>query len=72
MIEYIKQGGDPDEFLQYYFKELKSAFELRNEAVSQISEVWEENPELAKQFLQKVNEKFTEEGIKLINQEEFE
>jgi mevalonate kinase len=51
---------------------LKSAFELRNEAVSQISEVWEENPELAKQFLQKVNEKFTEEGIKLINQEEFE
>jgi hypothetical protein len=72
MIAYIKEGGDPDGFLQYYFQELKSAFELRNEAISQITEVWSENPELGRQFLEKVNEKFTNEGIKLINKEEFE
>ena len=72
MIEYLKEGGDPDDFLRYYFQELKSAFELRNAAVDQIRETWEGEPELGRQFLEKVNEKFANEGIKLINPEEFE
>ena len=72
MVEYLKEGGDPDDFLQYYFQELKSAFELRNAAVDQIRETWEGDPELGRQFLEKVNEKFANEGIKSINSEEFE
>jgi hypothetical protein len=72
MVEYLKEGGDPDDFLRYYFQELKSAFELRNAAVDQIRETWEGDPELGRQFLEKVNEKFANEGIKSINSEEFE
>ena len=72
MIEYLKAGGDPDSFLQYYFQELKNAFELRNAAVEQIREAWEEDFELGRQFLERVNEKFANEGIKSIKTEEFE
>lgn len=70
MMKYLKEGGDPDEFLQYYFQELKYAFDKRNEARSQIQEAWEEDPEVGKEFLKRVNESFAEEGIKIINEVE--
>ncbi len=70
MMKYLKEGGDPDEFLQYYFQELKYAFDKRNEARSQIQEAWEEDPEVGKEFLKRVNESFIEEGIKIINESE--
>lgn len=72
MMHYLKEGGDPDDFLQYYSQELKRAFEVRSEAINQIQEVWDEDPELGKEFMDKINEKFKEEGIKEINKEQFE
>lgn len=72
MIKYLKEGGDPDEFLQYYHQELKRAFEVRNEAINQIQEVWDEDPALGEEFLDKINEKFESEGIKAIRKEQFE
>ena len=72
MMQYLKEGGDPDDFLQYYSQELKRAFEMRNEAVNQVQEVWDEDPELGKEFLDKINERFKEEGIKEIKKEQFE
>lgn len=78
MAEFIKQGGDPDEFLQYYFGQLRHAFEFRNEAQQQYYDMLEEDPELADEFARKVNESFDEKGIKHIfteaeeNEEGFE
>ena len=66
MAEFIKQGGDPDEFLQYYFGQLRHAFEFRNEAQQQYYDMREEDPELADEFARKVNESFDEKGIKHI------
>ena len=66
MAEFIKQGGDPDEFLQYYFAQLRHAFEFRNEAQQQYYDMLEEDPELADEFARKVNESFDEKGIKRI------
>ena len=72
MMHYLREGGDPDDFLQYYSQELKRAFEVRSEAISQIQEVWDEDPELGKEFLDKINERLKEEGIKEIKREQFE
>ena len=73
MAKYIGEGGDPDDFLQYYFKELKHAFEYRNEVVSQIGELYESGEkELAREFRKKANEMLTEKGIKTVDLSEFE
>lgn len=73
MAKYIREGGDPDEFLQYYFKELKNAFEYRNEVLSQISELYEDGDrELARAFAKKANEILAEKGIRTVAREEFD
>ena len=72
MMQYLKEGGDPDDFLQYYHQELRRAFEVRNDAISQIQEVWDEDPALGEAFLDRINEKLGSEGIKVINKEQFE
>lgn len=68
MAKYIGEGGDPDSFLQYYFQELKLAFDKRNDAIQQLSETKEEDPELAEQLREAINKKFEEEGIKTIGE----
>lgn len=70
MAKYIGDGGDPDDFLQYYFQELKLAFDKRNDAISQLQETNEDDPELAEQLREEINKKFEEEGIKKIIKEE--
>lgn len=72
MAKFVKDGGDPDDFLQYYFRELRKAFEIRNEAMNQVETLREESPELAVEFARKINERFAEEGIKLIPENEDE
>ena len=69
MAKYIGDGGDPDDFLQYYFQELKLAFDKRNDAINQLQETHEEDPELAEQLREAINKKFEEEGIRTINKE---
>lgn len=72
MMQYIHDGGDPDDFLKHYYEELKKAHEYRMEAIRQGELVYEEDPELAKDFVTKVNERLTEQGIRTIDVNDFE
>ena len=73
MASYIAQGGDPDDFLQYYFKELNRAFEYRNEVRDQISQAYEDgDKELAREFRKKANAMLAERGIKTLPLSDFE
>ena len=73
MAKYIGEGGDPDEFLHYYFKELNHAFEYRNEIMSQIAALYDSGEkELAREFRKKANEMLAEKGIKQVELSEFE
>lgn len=72
MMQYIHDGGDPDDFLQYYYDELNKAHQYRMEAINQGELVFEEDPELAKDFVGKVNERLAEQGIREISIKDFE
>ena len=72
MIKYLKEGGDPDDFLQYYYQELKSSFELRQDAIRLAEELYEEDPEAGSEYVDKINERFADQGIKPIRKEQFE
>ena len=71
MAKYIGDGGDPEGFLNYYFQELRLAFDKRNDAIDQLRETKEEDPELAEELRQEINKKFEEDGIKPINKEAY-
>lgn len=71
-LEYIRQGGDPDEFLDYYQKELRRAFEMRTIASEQAEELYQRDPELGRAYLDQVNEKFAADGIKQLVAEDYE
>ena len=71
MMKYLKEGGDPDEFLKYYHDVLKRAYAWRSEAISQCGELFEEDEDMARDFLKKVNEKFEQEGIKPLDIRQF-
>lgn len=69
MLKYIKNGGDPDEFLKYYHNELTRMFNYRNVATDEYQKLMKDDPVLAENFRCAINKKFAEEGIKLIDQE---
>lgn len=66
MISYIKDGGDPQKFIDYYYNELRSMADRRSIAVTQSRKVMKEEPEVYYQFVDSINEQFAEEGIKPI------
>ena len=70
MLRHLKDGGDPNEFLQYYDDQLRRCFEYRLEALRQVAELGEEDRDLARDFLKKLNERFGVEGIKFISEDE--
>ena len=70
LAKFIGEGGDPDEFLQYYSRQLRDAFEYRQEAIRQSQELADEDPALADEFISKVNERLESEGIKKISKED--
>ena len=73
MASYIAEGGDPDEFLQYYFKELKRAFDYRNEIISQVNQIYEDGDrELAREFRKRANAILAERGIRTVPLSDFE
>lgn len=72
MSHFIKEGGDPNEFLQYYYDELLKAYETRNMAEEICYDLAEEDPETAKEFVNKINEKFSNQGILPISFEDKE
>ena len=63
MMAFIRQGGDPDDFMAYYHGVLLKDFNYRNEALSLASETYEQDPALAADFVKSVNEKFANDGI---------
>lgn len=67
MRKYIADGGDPDEFLQYYGRQLKDAYEYRRQIETEAGEIIEDGDlELARAFIKKANELLDERGIKPI------
>ena len=72
MMQYLKEGGDPDDFLQYYTQELKNAFRYRNDIRDQVEEIIESGDlGLARDFVSKMNEKLEAEGIRTFSPGEF-
>jgi len=72
MMKFIKEGGDPDEFMQYVFREQSKAFETRGLALDMYDELADEDPVLARDFVRQANEKLAEQGIKPIELTEVE
>lgn len=66
MMKFIKDGGDPDDFMQYVFREQTKAFETRCLVSDMYEEMTEEDPQMAREFAKQANEKLVEQGIRPI------
>lgn len=66
MRKFIKEGGDPQKFIDYYQNELRVAAQERSLAVTESRKIMKESPELYKDFVETVNKRFAEKGIKQI------
>lgn len=69
MLKYVKEGGDPKDFLNHYYKVLKTSFEIREEALRQAEELQEKAPSEVDAFVKKINAELQEQGIKGIELE---
>jgi hypothetical protein len=67
MLEFIKQGGDPDEFLLFYHNELRKAYGMRELFRRELEKTIEENPIEAESLCINMNKVLSERGIKLLN-----
>ena len=66
MAGYVADGGDPDQFFDYYFEQLKQAYEMHCEVQTAYHRLIRENPDLASEFRVKANETLAQKGIKPI------
>ena len=67
LMQYLKQGGDTDDFLAFYRNELVKAQEAREDAKRLVREMAREgDDEMTVQFLKEVNGKLAERGIKAV------
>ena len=68
MLKYIREGGKPEDFLDYYHNELLKANRKRMEAHEFIMEQVQEGAdlELVREVYKEVNKKLRDEGIKPI------
>lgn len=66
LAEYIKKGGEPGEFFRYYRGELEQAYKSRQIAKQSVQEILRQEPEIALEYLDKVNERLESQGIKKI------
>lgn len=64
MIKFVSDGGAPEEFLKFYHDELRQAHMEFQSAQREVFQVVREEPELAVDYLKRVNEQLTEKGIK--------
>lgn len=64
MVAYLKEGGNADDFLKYYYDKLESAYNERKQANVMMMKTIKESPEIAAEFVEKVNSKLREKGIK--------
>lgn len=64
LIKYISAGGDVHGFLRYYHDQLRQAHMQRQEAQQSLFRLVREEPELAREYLDAVNARLDEKGIK--------
>lgn len=62
--EYIKQGGDIDQFLEYYRGQLVQAHSEWQESQKSVMKVIREDPDIAGEYIKEVNERLAKKGIK--------
>ena len=66
--KFIKNGGDPRDFLPYYREELQLAYDKRREAqrsiVMFLKEEGTDDPDLVREYVEKVDKSLTDAGIK--------
>ena len=62
--EYIKQGGDIDQFLEYYRGQLVQAHSEWQESQKSVMKVIREDPDIAGEYIREVNERLAKKGIK--------
>ena len=68
MAKFIGDGGDPNDFLQYYYQQLDKAYEYRDAVLKQLHKIDNEgDKDLAKEFCGRVNEILREKGIKEVD-----
>lgn len=66
MIQFIRDGGAPEEFLEYYHGKLQEAHMVRSEAMKTFMSVAREDPTIASDYLERLNESLNEKGIRAI------
>lgn len=66
-IKFVKEGGDVTEFLEYYRGQLVQAHQEWQVAQKSVMQVIREEPELAADFINEVNTRLGEKGIKPVN-----
>ena len=64
MIKFIKEGGMPDEFLEHYCNVLRDAHMEFQNSQQEVFKMVREDPEGAALFLDAVNERLANKGIK--------
>ena len=64
--EFIKEGGEPEDFLPYYHGQLVQAHEEWKTARKMVMDAVKEDPDIAADFISKVNERLAEKGIKKV------
>ena len=65
-IDFIKKGGDPHEFLPYYHGQLVQAHEEWKMARKSIFDIVKSEPEIAIEYIKKINSQLEEKGIKKV------
>lgn len=66
MIDYIKKGGQPEDFLKYYHGKLQEAFDIRRESAKSLMSVARDDPSIAGEYLERINKELADKGIRQI------
>ena len=66
MMEFVKNGGNPEDFLKYYHGKLKEAFEFRRESMKSLIQVSRDDPSITAEYLDRLNKELADKGIKQI------
>ncbi len=66
--DYIAQGGNPDEFMEYFRDELAKYHEhWKMSQKLAVATCRDEDPEVARQMVDEINARLAEKGIKPVN-----
>ncbi len=63
-IDYVEDGGNPDDFLPYYHSQLVKAHDTWKEARAAIYQMVKTEPDIALEYARQVNKELEQEGIK--------